>query len=105
MLTRQDVQFDLLDCIFKDDTKAFTDQRPGNSSQKLCFKDLYISALFQSSKCSKVLKDKMKETPAFAIELGKISLLANVGRINTTMACAWPSCVFSDLKPPLIRYN
>lgn len=89
MLTRQDIQFDLLDCIFKDETKAFTDQRSGNASKKLCFKDLYISALFQSSKCSKVLKDKMKETPAFAIELAKISLLANVGRINTTMACAW----------------
>lgn len=29
----------------------------------------------------------MVDTPAFAIELAKISLLTNVGRINTTMAC------------------
>lgn len=89
MLTRQDIQFDLLEVIFNDTTKAFTDQRPGHLSKKLCFSELYISALYQSSKCSKVLKDKMRETPAFATELGKISLLANVGRINTTMACAW----------------
>lgn len=29
----------------------------------------------------------MVETPEFAIDFAKISLLANVGRINTTMAC------------------
>ncbi len=88
MLTRDDIQFDLLDSIFSDPTKAFTDQTGGKSSSKITFSQLYINALYQSNKCSKVLKDKMKETPAFAIELAKISLLANVGRINTTMACA-----------------
>lgn len=88
MLTRDDVQFDLLHAIFSDQTKAFTDQTGGKSSSKITFSQLYINALYQSNKCSKVLKDKMKETPAFAIELAKISLLANVGRINTTMACA-----------------
>jgi len=31
----------------------------------------------------------MVETPAFAIEFAKISLLTNVGRINTTMACPY----------------
>ena len=89
MLTRQDIQYDLLACIFSDETKAFTDQRPGNASRRICFRDLYINAIHMSSKCSKVLKDNMKETPAFALELAKISLLANVGRINTTMACTW----------------
>ena len=87
MLTRLDIQFDLLDAIFSDTTKVFTDQRPGNASNKVCFKDLYINSLYQSPRCSKVLKDKMKETPAFALEFGKIALLANIGRINTTMAC------------------
>ena len=97
MLTRQDIQFDLLHHIFADTNAVFTDQaqtQPTASSskgkeapRKLTFSELYISALNQSPKCSKVLKDKMKETPAFAIELAKISLLANVGRINTTMAC------------------
>ena len=87
MLTRLDIQFDLLDAIFSDTTKVFTDQRPGNASNKVCFKDLYINSLYQSPRCSKVLKDKMKETPAFALEFGKIALLTNIGRINTTMAC------------------
>ena len=31
----------------------------------------------------------MVESPAFAIEFAKVSLLTNVGRINTTMACPY----------------
>jgi len=85
-LTREDVQFDLLDHIFSDTNAVFTSQAPGTSS-RVNFCDLYVNALYHSSKCSKVLKDKMVETPAFAVELAKISLLTNVGRINTTMAC------------------
>lgn len=88
MLTRQDIQFDLLDAIFSDPTRAFTNpSAPGHTARKLTFGELYINALYDSAKCSRVLKDKMKEIPAFALELAKISLLANVGRINTTMAC------------------
>lgn len=40
----------------------------------------------------------MIETPAFAVELAKISLLTNVGRINTTMACR------SRADPSLLNY-
>lgn len=86
-LTREDVQFDLLNYIFSDPRTVFTNPAPGKTLDKTTFQELYVSALFNSSKCSKVLKDKMVETPAFAIELAKISLLTNVGRINTTMAC------------------
>jgi Ino eighty subunit 1 len=85
-LTREDVQFDLLNHIFSDAKAAFTSPMPGKSA-KVTFSELYVSALYNSSKCSKVLKDKMVDTPAFAVELAKISLLTNVGRINTTMAC------------------
>ncbi|KAH8110651.1 hypothetical protein DFH11DRAFT_1619459 [Phellopilus nigrolimitatus] len=99
MLTRRDIQFDLLDAIFSDTTKVFTDQMPGNATKKISFSELYINALYQSHKCSKVLKDKMKETPAFAVELGKISLLANVGRINTTMA------FFPEMRTALRTYH
>lgn len=97
-LTREDVQFDLLDRIFSDTNVVFTSQAPGTFS-KVTFRDLYVSALYHSSKCSKVLKDKMVETPAFAVELAKISLLTNVGRINTTMACmhwCYGSCMVID---------
>ena len=31
----------------------------------------------------------MLDTPEFAVEFAKIALLTNVGRINTTMACAY----------------
>jgi Ino eighty subunit 1 len=103
-LTREDVQYgdisfvrvhvrpsiltssaaDLLYHIFADKTGVFHSPIPG----KMCsFRDLYIHALYNSNKCSKVLKDKMVDTPAFGVELAKISLLTNVGRINTTMAC------------------
>ncbi|KAJ7919162.1 hypothetical protein B0H13DRAFT_1990639 [Mycena leptocephala] len=82
-LTREDVQYDLLYHIFADKTNVFHSPIPG----KMCtFRDLYIHALYNSNKCSKVLKDKMVDTPAFGVELAKISLLTNVGRINTTMA-------------------
>ena len=85
-LTREDIQYDLLFYIFANPVRAFVDyMAPGRPHVNFC--DLYVNALFNSSKCSKVLKDKMTETPAFALELAKISLLTNVGRINTTMAC------------------
>lgn len=97
-LTREDVQFDLLQHVFSDTKKVFTSQTPGTSG-KVHFCDLYVNALYHSSKCSKVLKDKMIETPAFAVELAKISLLTNVGRINTTMA------FFPEMKTALRTYH
>jgi Ino eighty subunit 1 len=88
-LSRLDVQYDLLNHIFSDPNKVFTSPVSPGTTTKLNFADLYVNALYNSSKCSKVLKDKMIETPAFAIEFAKISLLINVGRINTTMACTF----------------
>jgi Ino eighty subunit 1 len=82
---RGDVQYDLLDFIFSDSHRVFTS--PNRGKTKVNFRELYVDALYNSNKCSKVLRDKMLETPAFSIELAKISLLTNVGRINTTMAC------------------
>jgi Ino eighty subunit 1 len=104
-LTREDVQFDLLNHIFLDSNAVFTSPVPGKST-KVTFSELYVSALYNSSKCSKVLKDKMVDTPAFAIELAKISLLTNVGRINTTMACelcAFPKKTTSHEFPQFSR--
>ncbi|KAJ7042517.1 hypothetical protein C8F04DRAFT_80319 [Mycena alexandri] len=95
-LTREDVQYDLLFHIFADKTNVFHSPIP----HKMCtFRDLYIHALYNSNKCSKVLKDKMVESPAFGVELGKISLLTNVGRINTTMA------FFPEMKTALRTYH
>lgn len=85
-MTRADLQYDLLYFIFADSNRVFVDAMAPNSPL-VNFCDLYVNALFNSTKCSKVLKDKMVETPDFAIEFAKIALLTNVGRINTTMAC------------------
>ncbi|TFK57390.1 hypothetical protein OE88DRAFT_126203 [Heliocybe sulcata] len=98
-LTRKDVQYALLHYIFSDTNRVFTDPSPGKAGNKVTFSDLYIGALFNSSKCSKVLKDKMAETPAFAVEFAKICLLTNVGRINTTMA------FFPEMKTALRSYH
>ncbi|KJA26151.1 hypothetical protein HYPSUDRAFT_199358 [Hypholoma sublateritium FD-334 SS-4] len=94
-LTREDVQFDLLDCIFRDAHAVFT----GAGGARTTFAELYGAALYASSKCSKVLKEKMLETPAFATEFAKIALLTNVGRINTTMA------FFPEMKTALRTYH
>ncbi|OJT12632.1 Ino eighty subunit 1 [Trametes pubescens] len=97
-LNREDLQYDLLYFIFADTTKAFVDHlAPNHPIVNFC--DLYVNALYNSPKCSKVLKDKMVDTPAFAIEFAKIALLTNVGRINTTMA------FFPEMKTALRSYH
>ena len=90
-LTRADLQYDFLKSIFDDDQVVFTDpfqtlggKPPGS---KVTFRDLYVNALVNSPRSSKNIKDKMVDTPEFGNDFAKISLLANVGRINTTMAC------------------
>ena len=90
-LTRADLQYDLLKCIFDDDQAVFTDPfetldgRPSGS--KVTFRDLYVNALVNSPRSSKNIKEKMIETPEFGSDFAKIALLTNIGRINTTMAC------------------
>lgn len=85
-LTREDVQYDLLHYLFSNTQTVFTNPT-SPTGPKLTFGDLYAAAIYHSSKCSKVLKDKMSDNPAFNLEFSKFSLLTNIGRINTTMAC------------------
>jgi len=89
MLTRGDVQYDLLHHIFGDENAVFTNPAAPTGPRQT-FSALYIGAITRSSKCSNVLRDKMLENPAFGMEMAKICLLTNVGRINTTMACTSP---------------
>lgn len=51
------------------------------------FAELYLDCIANSQKSTKNLKDKMVESQIFSVNYGKISLLINVGRINTTIAC------------------
>jgi Ino eighty subunit 1 len=89
-LTRLDVQYDFLHAIFGDSHSVFTNPYPTNGAQpsdKLCFRDLYIESISHSPKATKALKDKMTESSVFSLDFAMLSLLVNVGRINTTMSC------------------
>ncbi|KIK71233.1 hypothetical protein GYMLUDRAFT_254483 [Collybiopsis luxurians FD-317 M1] len=103
-LTRVDLQYDLLDSIFSDKNQVFTDPFPSQiDSQpprsRVTFRNLYVNAIMNSSKASKLLKDKMLDTPEFATHFAMLSLLTNVGRINTTMS------FFHEMKTAIRTYH
>jgi Ino eighty subunit 1 len=54
---RVDIQYDFLKAIFDDDRPVFTN--PYEAHLKHNFADLYIDTMSRSSKCSKVLRDKL----------------------------------------------
>lgn len=56
---------------------------------KVTFRDLYVNTLFHSPRASQASRDKLSKSPTVADEFAKISLLTNVGRINTTMSCKY----------------
>jgi Ino eighty subunit 1 len=87
------LQYDFLYHIFAAPERVFTDptlpppKEDGGGGGMVTFRDLYVHALMSSPRCSKALREKMQETPEFATDFAKMSLLANVGRVNTTMTC------------------
>ncbi len=62
------------------------DEFPREGAPKLTFKELYIEALLNSSKCTKSMRDKILADEEYAEDFAKVCLLVNVGRINTTLA-------------------
>ncbi|WFD29456.1 RNA helicase [Malassezia sp. CBS 17886] len=59
-------------------------EHPG--AEKLTFKELYLEALLNSSKCTKSMREKCLQDEEYAEDFSKVCLLVNVGRINTTLA-------------------
>ncbi|KAF8973759.1 hypothetical protein BDZ97DRAFT_392005 [Flammula alnicola] len=99
-LTRADIQYDVLHGIFSDTHEVFSDPyRDTEDGKKLCFRDLYIKAIFNSPKATKALKDKMTESSTFALDFAMLSLLVNVGRVNTTMS------FFPEMKTTIRTYH
>ncbi|KAK7463793.1 hypothetical protein VKT23_005732 [Stygiomarasmius scandens] len=101
-LTRADLQFDLLNAIFSDTHQVFTDPFPNGgrpAGTKVTFRDLYVNAIYNSPKASKILKEKMSDIPDFATDFAMMTLLANVGRINTTMS------FFAEMKTAIRTYH
>lgn len=88
-LTRVDIQYDVLHTIFQDTNAVFTDPYPSDKAPatKISFHDLYLKTILHSPKATKALKDKMTDSPNFAEDFAMLSLLVNVGRVNTTMSC------------------
>ena len=91
-LTRADIQYDLLHAIFSDPNEVFSNPYIPDDTEaggKLCFRDLYIGSILHSPKATKALKDKMNDSSEFSLDFAMLSLLVNVGRVNTTMSCEW----------------
>ncbi|RDI87255.1 hypothetical protein Vi05172_g2972 [Venturia inaequalis] len=82
-LWRKDIQYDFLKYVFEDERKVFhkvSDKTGGHT-----FADIYLDAMAKSSKCSKILKDKLLTERPAALNMAMVCLLVNVGRMNTTL--------------------
>jgi Ino eighty subunit 1 len=89
-LWRADIQYDFLKAVFEDSTPVFHKMSDGPSGEaKYCFADIYLDAMAKSSKCSKILKDKLLTERPAALNMAMVCLLVNVGRMNTTLNCKW----------------
>lgn len=84
-LWRKDIQYDFLRLVFEDDKAVFHKISDGTNGHTFC--DIYLDAMAKSSKCSKILKDKLLTERSQAINMAMVCLLVNVGRMNTTLNC------------------
>ncbi|KAK0952133.1 hypothetical protein LTR91_024581 [Friedmanniomyces endolithicus] len=82
-LWRKDIQYDFLHLVFYDPTRCFTKYSDG--SKGWTFAESYIDAMAKSSKCSKILREKLLPDTEGAISMAMVCLLVNVGRMNTTL--------------------
>ena len=85
-LYRKDIQFALLSYIFNNDQAVFTSSYD-SASPKMTFADLYIESMSRSSKCSRVVREKLLSDRDLAVSVAMVSLLVNVGKMNTTLTC------------------
>ncbi|KAL5401356.1 hypothetical protein PMIN03_011585 [Paraphaeosphaeria minitans] len=81
-LWRKDIQFDFLKHVFDDEQKVFSKM---DGDKGFTFADIYLDAMAKSSKCSKILKDKLLTERPAAVNMAMVCLLVNVGRMNTTL--------------------
>ena len=87
-LWRADIQYDFLKAVFEDTQAVFHKVSDGPDGEaKYCFADIYLDAMARSSKCSKILKDKLLTERPAALNMAMVCLLVNVGRMNTTLNC------------------
>lgn len=88
---RKDIQYDFLEALFEDDHAVFTNpfpycSVPGFSNEpKYTFAELYVRTLAESSKCSKILRERLLKDFDMGKSVAKVCLLVNTGRMNTTV--------------------
>ncbi|KAF2405642.1 hypothetical protein EJ06DRAFT_552994 [Trichodelitschia bisporula] len=82
-LWRKDIQYDFLKMVFEDDKPVFHKASDGTGNHT--FADIYLDSMAKSSKCSKILKDKLLTERPAALNMAMVCLLVNVGRMNTTL--------------------
>lgn len=93
---RKDIQYQFLKDLFDNKTRAFRDpyadskdkvntEPEDSTGHKLTFAELYIKTIAHSSKCSKILRDRLLNDMKMSIPTSMICLLVNVGRMNTTI--------------------
>lgn len=114
-LLRQDIQWQVLDHIFADRSfrftapvdsaslplrlafrpyrvadkpRCFTQKSPPAPPIYVNFDQLFLEAILSSLKTTQNVRSKLIANPEFAMNYCKICLLINVGRFNTTLACA-----------------
>ncbi|SCV99968.1 LAFE_0B06502g1_1 [Lachancea fermentati] len=107
---RKDIQFQFLHDLFSDQKQLFTNTfkstfnitpaensealnvtdesyvaRKFISNDKLTFSEYYLLTIASSTKCSKILRDKLLFDRNVAFSTCVLSLLVNTGRLNTTI--------------------
>ncbi|GEQ71410.1 hypothetical protein JCM33374_g5093 [Metschnikowia sp. JCM 33374] len=88
---RRDIQYDFLEELFNDKQKVFTNtfshcEVPNAANgDKLTFAELYVRTLAESSKSSRVLRERLIKDWEMGISVSKVCLLVNAGRMNTTI--------------------
>jgi len=100
-LWRNDIQFDFLQYVFRDDKTVFHKVSDGTAGHT--FADIYLDAMAKSSKCSKILKDKLLTERPAALNMAMVCLLVNVGRMNTTLNCTESVLPIKKVRPNWIH--
>lgn len=82
-LWRVDIQYDFLSYIFRNGQRVFTNSYDNTPNHT--FADIYIDAMARSSKCSKILREKLLGDREAGLNMAMVCLLVNIGRMNTTL--------------------
>lgn len=74
----------------------------------MTFSELYVDSMARSSKCSRVVREKLQIDTDLAISVAMVSLLVNVGKMNTTLTCTSfnpTDAVFPEMRAQLRTYH